>query len=371
MGNILDYIVWRGDISFNTKPFNDIDSLVLCQLLYAEFDKIIPQEYKKSITLSDVEKNYFKKGLHKKNLGALINDGTADFLQLVANSERYSKVKLFGFINIIDTEQESQFAAVSALLPTNELCIIFRGTDDTLIGWKEDFYMSFLSPVPAQLFALQYIESVMKCNKKKTYVMGHSKGGNLAVYSSAYCDPKYFKQIVKVYDNDGPGFLSDVLEEAQYKQCVKKIVSITPESSVVGILLTKQNDITYIESSGRSGIAQHDIFTWQVEGTKVKTVKKQSSASSLTNKTVNTWLNNLKVEERKRFIDKFFDILSVTKATTLLEFSENWLQHSVAVIRTMNKLDKKTKNQFYKIMGHLFHAVQVNLPPIKELFSNE
>ncbi len=369
MGNISDYIIWRGDIPLKVKPFNQIDNLILCQLLYAQLDSIVPESLTSKVSLAKASKIYFEKKLHKKNLGVLLNNETANLLKAAGESQRFSNILLCGFENIIDKNSEVQFAAMCALLPTGQLCVVFRGTDDTLIGWKEDFKMSFTYPVPAQELAVKYLEKACIRYKKTTYIMGHSKGGNLAVHAAAFCSQKIGKKIAVIYNNDGPGFFSETCKKIEFRAIEKRIHTVLPESSIVGILLTQPSKPTYIESSEKNGISQHDIFSWKLQGPKIKVAECQNPLSVLTEKTVNTWLAEVGPKDREKFINELFEVLSVTNATTLLELTENWLESSVAVIRTMNKLDKKTKDQIYKIIGLLFHSIHVNLPPLKEFFS--
>ncbi len=371
MSNITDYISWRGDISFKVNPFNHVDSLVLCQLMYANVETIIPHSFSDRISLKQLSCKYFESDIHQENLGALINENTADFLKNVGNTERFSGVTLCGFTNIIDYKLEAQFAAMCAILPTGEVCIIFRGTDDTLIGWKEDFNMSHTFPVPSQTMALDYLQDAFFHLKKRMYVMGHSKGGNLAVYASAFCDAKVSKKIISIFDNDGPGFLPEVYNKHEFNQISSKIITVIPESSVVGILLKKVNTPRFIVSSETSGISQHDIFSWQIECTTIIAAKSQNQASILAAKTVETWLSELEVDERKKFVQEFFKVLAATDASTLLELKQNWLHCSVAVLKTMSTLDKHTKDQIYKIIMLFFKALHVNLPPIKDFFLHD
>ncbi len=370
MGNISDYIAWRGDITFKQSPFNHVDSLILCQLLYARLDTIVSDSVHNFITLAAVSKIYSDTKMYKENLGALINDDTGNFLVQVGKSERFSEVKLFAFENSISKEAQLQFAAMSALLPTGELCIIFRGTDDTIVGWKEDFNMSFISPIPSQVHAVQYVHKICAHHNKKTFLMGHSKGGNLAVYASSFCDKKISKRITTIYDNDGPGFLPEVCEKKCFIENSKRVHSVIPEASIVGILLTKKNNPRYIKSSEKSGILQHDIFSWQIVGTELIQADKQDITGVVAESTVATWLTEVSIENRKKFIDQLYDVLCSTGANTLLELTDDWVKSSVVIIKTMNNLDKKTKDGIYAIIKILLHAVQINLPPLKDFFIN-
>ncbi len=370
MGNISDYVAWRGDISFKVSPFNHIDSLILCQILYADLEQIVPKSFTSKISLCDVGKMYFNNGHHEKKLGALINKDTASLLKSVSEATRYSKIQICALVNTIDTYNDTQFGAMCALLPTGELCVIFKGTDDTLAGWKEDFNMCHTFPIPAHGLALEYLENACSKFNKKTYVMGHSKGGNLSVYASAYANQKTSKKIIAVFDNDGPGFLPEYYNDEAFIKNASRVQTIIPESSIIGILLNRVNKPRYIESSEKSGVSQHDMFTWKLLGTKLQYIDEQSASALVATKTVDTWLNTVAVEDRKEFISELFNVINSTQATTLLELSENWVKCSVTVLRTMNSLDKTTKERIYQIIMHLFHSLHVNLPTLKDFFSH-
>ena len=42
MANLMDYLDWRGDLTFEQAPFNEVDNLILAQLVYVEFEGIVP-----------------------------------------------------------------------------------------------------------------------------------------------------------------------------------------------------------------------------------------------------------------------------------------------------------------------------------------
>ncbi len=370
MSNISDYIAWRGDIPFGVSAFNHIDSLVLCQILYAKLEKVVSSNIKSSQKISRIAKDYYNKGLHTQKLGALLNNNTAELLDQVGKSVRFADVKLFAFESIYDIEKEIQFAAMSALLPTGEICVVYRGTDDTLIGWKEDFNMTFLIPIPSQNYAKDYINRVCSKIKRKIFVMGHSKGGNLAVYASSFCEPSISKRIKEVYDNDGPGFPKEICERKEYIENSKRVHTIIPEASIVGILLNRISTPAYIQSSEKSAIGQHDIFTWEVKGTKILVAEKQNPSSILTENTVDLWLKEVDLDKRKKFVNELFNVLFASGATTLLDLTTDWMKSSVAIIKKLNEMDKKTKDTIYDIVKIFFKAIKINLPPIKDFLTH-
>ncbi len=371
MGNILDYITWRSDLSFNENPFNHIDSLILCQLLYLDIDQIVSNKFTTSITLENIKEHYLRLNLDKNKNGIFINKNTNELLLKASQSKRFKDVQFFGFTNIINYETESQFAAVCALLPTNQLCVVFRGTDDTLIGWKEDFNMTFTFPVPAQELAVEYLENACKKRRKSIFVMGHSKGGNLSVYASSFCSSNTRKKITTIFDNDGPGFLPDALKTKGYNEAIKKTITIIPEASPVGILLKRSYAPTFISSSASIGIAQHDMFTWKIECTDFLTCERESTLSVITSKSVHKWLDEVSINDRKKFIIDLFNVLKATNATTLNELTSDWIKSSVIVVKAMGELDKKTKEQISSILKILFNVIEITIPSFKEFLGYE
>ncbi len=369
MANIVDYIDWRGDITFSQCPFNHIDSLILCQIMYMDFENIVSEKVRTTTKLSTVSKAFDDNKKYKEKLGSLINSDTISFFIKVGKTKRFENILLCAYRNSIDTEKELQFASMSALLPTGELCIIFRGTDDTIIGWKEDFNMCFKSHVPAQSCALEYLTEVCSQYNRKTYVMGHSKGGNLAVYASAFSPQKFSRRFIAIYENDSPGFLPELYDDPKFVAISTKICSVTPEASVVGILLQKAHSTTYINSSEKNAIMQHDIFSWQIICTDFVLAENQNITSVVTKKTVDTWIAKLDTQEREQFINDLFSVLNASKSQTLLGITSDWVASSVLILKAMSALDKKTKDSIYNILKILLHSVQVSLPPLKDLFS--
>lgn len=368
MGNITDYIAWRGDLSFKMSPFNHIDSLILCQILYTYLDGIILEEFSSSVTVSKAAERYEELDRTETNLGVFINKQTASLFMAAGASERFGAIRLCGFVNTVDVDQEKQFAAITAILPDGTLCVVYRGTDDTIIGWKEDFNMTFLNPVPSQRHAVEYIEKVASHCRGNLLVMGHSKGGNLAVYASAFCKPKTARRIREVFNNDGPGFLPAVVIEPSFIEMIPKIRMLIPQSSIVGVLLKHPYELTIVKSSENNDIIQHDIFSWELTGIEFLTVLKRSKDSLFREKTVKTWIEAVEHDKRKEFVNALFSVLDATGATTLSELNSNWIKNSAAVIKNMHEMEKETKDNIFKIIKIFFHSIKVNIPPIKDLF---
>ena len=199
MANILDYIDWRGDLTFNQSSFNDIDNLILSRISYLPFDGIIDEM--ETITVREAHERFKK--LDLKNV-KILQEEDLDLFPSVAQSTRFGNLFLKNYINKRDLQEEKQFSAITIILPDGTMYIAYRGTDNTLVGWKEDFNMSFMKSVPAQADAVDYLNNVAAQTSGRLRVGGHSKGGNLAVYAAAFCNQDVQDRIIEVYNNDGP-----------------------------------------------------------------------------------------------------------------------------------------------------------------------
>ena len=209
MHTILDYIKWRGDLTFEERPLNHIDYLICSVISYFPFEKVV-QEEDCILTVEELYQEMVKNQVREKDF-LMFND--AELLKLLAKSKRYKDLKLTRFVSVTNLDKEKQFAALTVLLPNHYVYISYRGTDDSFVGWKEDFNMTYLDVVPAQLSAVQYLDELKPRLFTKILVGGHSKGGNLAIYAALHCQNKIKSRIKHVFNYDGPGFLKDITEK--------------------------------------------------------------------------------------------------------------------------------------------------------------
>ncbi|MGI5174642.1 DUF2974 domain-containing protein [Treponema sp. OMZ 840] len=371
MADISDYILWRADIPFKVSPFNEIDALILCQLLYIDFDRIVPEDFKSGITIKEAAKKYALRHINddSKDLGVFINPRSADLLEAAGASIRFGDIMLKGFVNDIDIKEEKQFAAFTASVSPRLHCIVYRGTDDTLIGWKEDFNMAVYDPVPAQQAALDYLERAHTQCRGKLYTAGHSKGGNLAVYAAAFCSKQIFKKIEKIFCFDGPGFNSDTCKRGDMERAFKKAECFVPQSSVVGILLQHSQSHRVVQSTETNGVSQHDVFSWQLHGKNFATLEKRSDESLFAENTVASWLKEVPKDSRAEFINLLFKAAGSAGALTLTELKNRWLQTSAASIKMLHNMDAQTKDNIFRIFKLFLKAVRFNMPGIGDLLS--
>lgn len=317
MANILDYIAWRGDIPFSASPFNEVDNLILSELSFIDFNGILSGSVEETVTLREVcESLSIYRDEDLAESGVLIPKEISPLFYKAVESERFGGIALCGFESRIDVDSEMQFAAASFLLGDGTVFVSYRGTDDTLVGWKEDFNMSFLSVVPAQRHATHFLEKIASLYPCEFHLGGHSKGGNLAVYAAATAPIETQKRILSVYNNDGPGFLREFLDSEGYARIRDRVRTIVPETSIVGMLLEHETSYTVVKST-QSGLFQHDGFSWEVLGTGFIILDDRTSESKFVDRTLKAWVASIEPSEREEFVEALYEILSATSAATL------------------------------------------------------
>ena len=243
-----------------------------------------------------------------------------------------------------DHDNESQFCAMTFSFG-DWIYVAYRGTDESLVGFKEDFNMCFSAPVMAQKDAVAYLRQVLnKYRDQEVYTGGHSKGGNLAVYSHVGIDGEYRKRIVKIFNNDGPGFTEEILKTPAYRETTKKVIKLLPHGSVVGILMDDEEEYSIVKAKGDNGIVQHDGFNWDIKGTKFVKKDKFTDQSIRINQTLKLWLASLDREERNKFIDEFYGlIVKSTDASILGDISGKEIQSALAIVKNINSMDEESK----------------------------
>lgn len=357
MDNIFSYIRWRGDISFNERPFNEVDNLILAVLAYIDFSGIIPEIFIGSITLKEAYKlicgkNHGADGF--KIHGFL--DLSRSFFEKMAYSKRFGNAKLSNYKDICDEELQIQFAGLHVDLGDGTVYVAFRGTDQTILGWREDFSMSFQT-VPAQQEAVRYLEQTMNVDYKKYRIGGHSKGGNLAVYSAMMCNDILKNKIIEIYDNDGPGVCKEMLQVKKFKAIQHKIIRIIPQFSVIGMLFEHDRPHKIVKSSA-TGIMQHDPMTWEVDAEYFFEVNDLMPECKTVNQIFDTWIKEVNMEQRRIFTKNFFDGLEAGGAKLITDVANGGINGFEFILTTMLSSEKDTKIVAGKFIKSVMKSLQ-------------
>lgn len=336
MTNILDYLDWRGDISMQTDAFGTVDALILAELSYLPMEELIPSEFGIGKSIAELAEEFDPEQIKDTDkIYTFAEDVT--LLHKLAESERFRTVRLMGCSSITDAAQNVQFAAFTCILPTEEYYIAFRGTDGSLAGWKEDFEMSYQDETAGQHCAVDYLNKHDGASHN-LIVGGHSKGGNLAVYAATSCLPRVQKLIRKVYDFDGPGFRDEFADSQAYLDTIPKIVSVIPQSSLVGQLLTSHTDHQIVRSNA-AGIMQHFVYSWEVMRNHLVYTEELSAFGVFINKTVRSWLSSIDDDSRRALTEAIFDVMAAPEAETIGEMGQNKLKSLRAILAAVKTLE--------------------------------
>ena len=358
MANITDYLQWRGDIPFSCLPMGEVDALILSYMAYMPFDGLVGPSFETDMRLGDAAAVMMEQGAKS----ACMIDSEEDDCKLlyeIQKSVRFGDVRVTGYINRLIIENEEQFSAVTFVPEQGPAFIAFRGTDSTVVGWKEDFNMSFSGEVPSQRNAVYYVQEAAKRLAGDFILGGHSKGGNLAAYAGVFSGDEVQERIACIYNFDGPGFNETVLSSQEFERLDMRIRTYVPQSSMIGILMWHAEAFTVVKSDAIS-LFQHNPYTWQVMGGKLVTLPERTRTSRMAEQTLHNWLADLSTEQRARFIDGIYDVLSASDGRNVADLFEP--RSIVSILRAVGQMDEQTKAAISEALRLLGGSVRELLP---------
>ena len=346
MANILDYLDWRGDLTLAERGFNEVDNLLMAELCFLDFSGIVPADFSASVSLPEAMQKY-DAARPQETMGVLVPEQIPELGHKMAASRRFSDLTLCAYVSRTDEETQTQFSALTALLPDKTAYIAFRGTDDTIVGWKEDFAMAFRRPVAAQESAARYLADIAGLRDGPLMVGGHSKGGNLAVYAAANAPAAVQERLIAVFCHDGPGFDADFFDTPGYARVAPLVDKSVPESSIVGMLFEMREHVedgyTIVSSDGVS-IMQHFALNWQVERGEFVHAGGLSASSRYLARTINGWMAKFDDEHRRRFIENLFAVLEAGGYDTFGELTSHWTQSLPVMLAAVRGIDAEDRD---------------------------
>lgn len=348
MGNIMDYISWRGDLSFEQSQFNEVDNLILACFSYVNLDGISAVTKQKGIGLKKLTKEFMKLHTMKELEADKSFIRLAPFMMMeMAKSVRFGKCVVRNYVNDIVTEAEQQFAAMEIVLEDGTSYVSFRGTDDTIIGWKEDFNLS-TGVVPAQKRAIEYLQKISEHTDGMLRVGGHSKGGNLAIYGSVMCKSAHEK-ILEIYSNDGPGFSREFQELPETKEMMPKIIRLIPEYSIIGTLLEHEKEPVIVASSSK-GLLQHDAFSWEVQGPALVRRDSLNKTALRFIEILHKWIDGMDMEQKRLLIEDLFATLQASGYENLSEVQSGGLKSLAAMVKRVEKFAPESRGMMQELL---------------------
>ena len=355
MGNIIDYLDWRGDLTFSQDPFNQIDALLLSSLSYANFGGIVPgpDDADGKVTLEAASERFFK--MHsQEELEAdksFINWAPSVLLSM-AGTARFKNAILKNYIDIVDPKTSLQFSAIEIITDDGVPFISYRGTDDTVVGWKEDFNLSYQT-VPAEAVSVIYLNRVQKATGTPIRIGGHSKGGHLAVCAAALCSRTIRDRIERIYNFDGPGFNKMFIRNGSLEKISSRIRRVIPVSSFIGVLLVHAVDPRVVKSSA-IGLNQHNPMTWDLVGTDFTDAPARGKTSILFESTFNDWIDSIDLPDREAFVNDLFSVLEASGEQHLSHIGELGMKTYTAMLGKLNTLAPKTREAVKSLLKLLF-----------------
>ena len=356
MGNLITYVQQYEAQIFQEKSVTDIDILVLTEIAYLPFDEIVSSSFeeKAAISLNQLGKEFeiIKEKEHENN-PFMITKERIQLLDVVSKSQRYKDIKVFGFMNDIDDELTKQFAAVCYQWEEESRWIIFRGTDESLTGWKEDFMMTYSDLIPAQTDAIEYLRKQAELFSGSLNISGHSKGGNLSLYASAMQEEDIQNRIQQIYCWDAPGVHRSILGTEGYQRVVSKAKRYIPQDSIVGLMLESQVPYHIIESQG-SGISQHSALMWNIEDDYFVELTELTKNSQLTDQTFKQWTEVVSDEDLKLFFDTFFELFFEMGVETVNDVYYNFRLYMQKFFEKAYQMDTEKREILLRVGRLLF-----------------
>lgn len=351
MKNMLDYIKEFGHVSFEERAFSEIDALVLTELEYLPLEKVVPSDEngENFVTVKEIAE-YMQE--HKQELfdenPMMITEERHEVSQVIADAPRFQSLKFFGVVSEWDKDTTKQFAAVTVEVEPSVRLVVFRGTDETLIGWKEDFLMTYSPLVAAQTDAKEYLAKQASLWDGDLMISGHSKGGNLAIYAAATQTEDVQLRIVDIFCFDSPGLYRSVLETKGYQNIVPLAMRYIPQDSLVGLML--ESEVPYvIVKSNATGAMQHSAMTWEIEDGQFIKMEKLTKNSQLNDQTFKKWTESVSDEELELFWNVFFELLFSVGIDTVNDLYGQFMHYVQEFLKAAGDMDEEKRELLTRI----------------------
>lgn len=362
MATSKDFIKKYGDKTFSELPFTDVDNLLLCEIFYMPFEKVLYKGFNdKPVLFPDACKKVFAYNGYKHiSPGFLMNNYISQKMMALAETVRYKDVKVYACESVFGTEPAVQFAAMTFILPDNTKVVVYRGTDDTWVGWKEDIDIYTKKGIPSHKLCVDYLERVAKDFPDGDIIIcGHSKGGHVALHSALYCDESVRNRIERVYNNDGPGFYSyNYIESKPYNEIINKYRHFVPDCSFVGMLLVHDDDYIPVKSTRHFGMLQHDLATWKIKGTQLLTRDDLTFVARVTDLVLKKMLYNMDEKKTNNFEAVLSAVIAGMGQVNITNFSKNLISSLKGAIDTWSSIDEPAKELFRTTFVGIFTVIE-------------
>ncbi len=367
MPNLNGYIKKFGGISFTEKPFTDADNVALCYIYYMPFEQVVSSSFDdEPVPYADAANALFKaRGSKHKPVGLILMRNISVQMMAMSRQKRFAEMKMVACTDNFGKEPAVQFNAATFLLPSGEVVVVFRGTDDTLAGWKEDFDILLEDSIPSHELATEYLEEVAAKFDGDIIICGHSKGGYVAQYGALHASQEVRDRIKYLYNNDGPG-LADYgyLDSKPYQELLPKYRHFIPQSSFIGMMLAHDDDYTVVKSVRQVGMMEHDLSTWQFTNGELKTVKDITNKGKVTDLVFHDVVRNLDSRQSAAFGKALSSILEGVDQKGLMDVAKNLPESIKGGKAAYDALDEETKNTLKEISEGVKKSVRSSVKTV-------
>ncbi|APT18490.1 hypothetical protein FC62_GL001163 [Amylolactobacillus amylotrophicus DSM 20534] len=364
MANFLDYLRWRGDLSFTVNPLNEVDAAILATISYLPIEQYL--KYRSSIKLGDIAKLL----LNNRQLIQTLDQQTQLTLQLIIYSPRFADINVIDYMSKSRQNPAMQFTAVTFRIRPHQLIISYRGTDHTMIGWSEDMTMSYSNKIEGQQVAAKYLaEQTAQHPHSKFILTGHSKGGNFAIYAGAYTPPSVQSQIKQIYNFDGPGFVQEIMATPGFQAIIEKVRSFVPQGSIFGLMLNHSEPLNIIKSDKKI-LLQHNPVTWNVVRNSFVKVDKLKTSSNIIDQAIKDWLEDVPPDQREALWSSLFDAFAEINITQVDQLMRNKFIGALQLSKAYLALNPATRLVAHKIIDELVQNIRRNIPNVSP-FNNK
>lgn len=352
MADIFDYLRWRGDLSFTQIPFNEVDALILAQSTYINYLPYVAKDYSRWITFADIAKADFSSNMP-------VDTRLLALLKAMGQTRRFGSIQVAGLTDIFDPTEIVQFMAFTLKLPGNQYIVAYRGTDTSITGWRENCTMVLSSSITAQIHAAEYLNNAVRklCpfKTRKLTLIGHSKGGNEAIYAATFASRHAQKKVSVIYSFDSPGFDQTLYSSGVFSHTAPICRTYVPNESVVGMIMNHEEKLQPVTSLV-TGPMQHDPFYWNVCAESFEYAPEISAESKALHTAINEWLSNIPLADRKSFVDTLFGILDSAGIHNFEDLQVSASSKVFRILRSMISVDAEHKHLLHTVFNQLFSS---------------
>lgn len=352
MAGILDYMRWRGDLSFEQYHFNSLDAALLASIIYLPADPSAIGHTLTEVAQTLKELDSFQPQMHGET-GVEVN--------LIPYAPRIGQIEILDWVNRREkTPHPLQFTAGAFRITKDTILLAYQGTDSSMIGWQEDMHMNFMPEIYGQNVAAEYLSEIaLRFPNDKIYLVGHSKGGNFAQYALATASPAIQDRVLKAYSFDGPGFYPRVFNDNGFKRVRNKMKTYLPESSVIGTMLDHPEPVLIVKSIYPMK-QQHDVRRWSVGRDSFVLAAGLSNGARILRHALIHFNHTIPENKRGEMIAAVFDAFENSNINDVSQLTANKLLGTYRLSRILMSLDPTTRSLITSMFNDIWNTYRAN-----------